>query len=120
MLNQIKDKLREVSDLVYYGEADEIEPNVLWNYVVFWRGRTRRNENNTGFTHGYKVAIVNEEWVPEELIDSVIEKIESLPGMRLSSEDITFEYTRKPSTNAVLEIAIVSFSRARKKGLAHG
>lgn len=119
MLDKIKEKLLEVSDVVFYGQADEIAPNVLWNYVVFWRGRTRRNEHNTAFTHGYKVAIVNEEWVPEELIDSVIEKMESLPGMCLSSEDITFEYTRKPSTNAVLEIAIVSFSRARKKALAH-
>ena len=116
MLDKIKQKLLEVSDVVFYGQADEIAPNVLWNYVVFWRGGMNRNENNTGYTHSYKVAIVNEEWVPEELIDSVIEKMESIPGMRLSRENVSFEYTRKPSTNAVLEIVILSFSRARKKG----
>lgn len=116
MLNEIKAKLREVSDVVYYGSADEIEPNVLWDYIVFWRNRRSRSANNTGYTHGFNVAIVNEEWVPDETIDSVIEKMESLAGMRLSSSDVTFEYTRKPSTNAVIEIAILQFSRARKKG----
>lgn len=116
MLKQIEEKLQEVMPTVYYGSANDDEEAVtLWNYIVFWRGRTTRNQNNTGFTDYYTVAIVHEDWVPDELIEATITKIESLPGVRLASSDIDFNYTKKPSTNAVIEIATLTFSRARKR-----
>ena len=116
MLEQLEKQLQEVMPIVYYGSAQDDEENTtLWNYIVFWRGRTTRNQNNTGFTDYYTVAIVHEDWVPDELIEATITKIESLPGVRLASSDIDFNYTRKPSTNAVIEIATLTFSRARKR-----
>lgn len=115
MLEQFEAKLREVADLVFYGSADDVANNVLWKYIVFWRARTVRNQNNTGYTDYYSVAIVHENWVPDEMISEVVETLEQLPGVRLASSDIEFDYTRKPSTNAVIEIATLSFSRARKR-----
>lgn len=115
MLQQIEAKLREVADLVFYGSADDVANNVLWQYIVFWRERTARNQNNNSFTDFYSVAIVHENWVPDEMISEVIEKLEQLPGVRLANSDIGFNYTFKPSTNAVIEIATLTFSRARKR-----
>lgn len=115
MLEQLETKLREVADLVFYGSADDVENAALWNYIVFFRDRIARNPNNTGYTDYYTVAIVHENWVPDEMIEVVISKLESLPGVRLANSDIGFDYSRKPSTNAVVEIATLTFSRARKR-----
>ena len=115
MLKQFETKLREVADLVFYGSADDVANNTLWEYIVFWRDRTARNQNNTGYTDYYSVAFVSENYVPDEKIEAIIEKIETLPGVRLASSDIDFNYIRKPSTNAVIEIATLTFSRARKR-----
>lgn len=116
MLKQIEDKLFEVLPIVYYGAArDDEEEITLWNYIVFWRGRTTRNQNSTGFTDYYTVAIVHENWVPDELIEAAIEKVESIPGVRLASSDIEFNYTKKGNTNAVIEIATMTFSKSRKR-----
>ena len=49
------------------------------------------------------------------MIDAVIVKLEALPGMRLANTDASFDYTRKPGTNAVIEVATLTFSRARKR-----
>lgn len=115
MLEQFEAKLREVADLVFYGSADDVGNAALWNYIVFFRDRTARNQNNTGFTDYFTVAIVHENWVPDEMIESVITKLEALPSVRLANSDIGFNYTFKPSTNAVVEIATLTFSRARKR-----
>ena len=116
MLEQLEKKLQEVMPIVYYGAAQDDEENItLWNYIVFWRGRTTRNQNNTGFTDYYSVAIVHENWVPDEMIEATISKIETLPGVRLANSDIDFNYTRKASTNAVIEIATLTFGHARKR-----
>lgn len=115
MLDAIKDKLLEIASPVFYGTADELKPTVLWNYIVFWRDRLARNENNTGYTDYYTVAVVQENWVPDDMISSVITAIENLPGMRLARNDISFEYTRKPSTDNVIEIALITFCKNRKQ-----
>lgn len=115
MLQKIEAKLHEVSGLVFYGSADDIANNVLWQYTVFWRDRTTRNQNNTGFTDYYSVAIVHENFVPDEMIYLMISKMEELPGVRLSTEDIRFDYSAKPGTNAVVEIATLTFCCSRKR-----
>lgn len=115
MLEQFEAKLREVADLVFYGSADDVGNAALWNYIVFFRDKTARSQNNTSYTDYYTVAIVHENWVPDDMIESVVTKLETLPGVRLANSDIDFNYFRKPSTNAVLEIASLSFCRGRKR-----
>ena len=115
MLQAIEQALREIQEPVFYGSADDVGNASLWNYIVFFRDRRARNQNNTGFTDYFTVAIVHENWVLDEMIDAVIDKLEALPGMRLANSDVSFDYTRKPGTNAVIEVATLTFSRARKR-----
>ena len=115
MLQKIEALLQEVCPLVWYGSADELKNGALWNYIVFSRARTRRSESKTGFSDYYRVAIVHENWVPDEMVEDTISKLETLPGMRLASEDIDYAYSRKPGTNATVEVAVLTFCRARKR-----
>ena len=115
MLETIESALKEILERVYYGSAEEISNSSLWNYIVFFRERRARNQNNTGVTDYFTVAIVHENWVPDETLEAVIAKLEAIPGIRLANTDVDFNYTRKPGTNAVIEIATLTFSRARKR-----
>lgn len=116
MLKLIESKLQEVLNPVYYGVARDDEENItLWNYIVFWRDNTKRSTNNTSFTDYYTVAIVHEDWVPHELIEQIISNLEGIPGMKLSNSEIGYNYSRKPSTKAVIEIATLTFSCPRKR-----
>lgn len=115
MLEQIETKLKEVCNTVFYGVADDLGNVALWNYIVFRREKIRRSESNNGFSDYYTVGIVHENYVPDEMIDAVIAAMESLPGMRLANSDVEFDYTRKPGTNAVIEVASVTFVRPKKK-----
>lgn len=115
MLEQIESKLQEIMNPVYYGSAREDENIALWNYFVFWRDSIKRSANNTSYTDYYSVAIVHENWVPNELIYETISNMESIPGMRLANSEVGFNYSRKPSTNAVIEIATLTFCCPRKR-----
>ncbi len=115
MLQAIETALKEVMEPVFYGSADDVSNSALWNYIVFFRDRRARNQNNTGVTDYFTVGIVHENWVPDEMLEAVIEKLEALPGIRIANTDVDFNYTRKPGTNAVIEIATLTFSRARKR-----
>lgn len=114
MLQRIEEALREVSDLVFYGSAEDVANTALWNYLVFFRTRTARSATNKGLSDHYNVAVVHENWVPDEMIDAIIDRMEGIDGMRLAG-DVEFEYSRKPSTSAVLEIAVIPFVRPRKR-----
>lgn len=115
MLQAIEAALKKVQEPVFYGSADDVGNAALWNYIVFFRDRRARNQNNTGVTDYFTVGIIHENWVPDEMLEAVIEKLEAIPGIRIANTDVTFDYTRKPGTNAVIEIATLTFSRARKR-----
>lgn len=115
MLQQIEAALKEVLEPVFYGSADDVGNAALWNYIVFLRDRATRSETNKGYSDYYTVAIVHENWVPVELIDAVIDKLEAISGVRMAKSEIEFNYTRKPTNNAVVEVATIPFVHARKK-----
>ena len=115
MLQTIEAKLKEVVEPVFYGSADDVGNAALWNYIVFFRANTKRSETNKGWSDYYTVALVHEDWVPLDLVEKVVEKLEAIPGMHMAKSDIDYNYTRKPSTNAVVEIASIPFVHARKK-----
>lgn len=115
MLQTIEAKLTEVLEPVFYGSAQDVGTAALWNYIVFFRDHTSRNSNNTGYSDYYTVAVVHENWVPVEIVDNIVEKMESISGVRLASRDIEYNYTRKPGTNAVIEIASITFTHSRRK-----
>jgi hypothetical protein len=114
ILEEIKDKLLEIDPVVFYGAVNTNEIETVWDYIVFERKVTKPSTNQTGYSHYFTVHIIRENFVPEGLELTVIEKMKEIPGIKLSSSDITYDYTVKPSTDAVVEMLSIDFVRAVK------
>lgn len=115
MLKEIREKLWEIDDNVFYGAVDKKIKETAWDYIVFDRGTLKRNDNRTGYTETIGVHIVREEFVPEGLDEQVIEAMESIPGIRLSKSDCIYEYAEKPNTNVIVEMLSLEFTRSRRR-----
>ncbi len=114
ILEDIEAKLLSVDNRVYYGLVDTNDAEKQWDYIVFSRKALRRNDNNRGYTDRFTVAIIRENYIPEGLDITVIEKLCEIPGVRLASLDCQYQYTRKPNTNTVVELLTMEFVKARK------
>lgn len=115
ILNEIKEKLVEIDPNVFYGAVDKKMKEELWDYIVFNRTVLKPDKNKTGFTDGYTVHIIREEWIPEGLAEEVIEKMAEIDGMRLAGNDSEYTYMVKPKTDAVVEMLSIDFVKPRKK-----
>lgn len=117
ILNDIKNKLLEVDPVVFYGCVDEESETIkkdLWNYIVFNRSRLRSDPSKTSYVDVFEVHIVRENFIPDGIDIEVIEKLRSIPGVKLLSGDGVYNYTRKNNTNLVVEMLTLTFTRARK------
>ena len=114
ILDDIKNKLEEVDPKVYYGMVDDEVMETVWDYTVFNRTKLKSAGNKTGYTDGYDVHIVRENFIPEGTDLSVIGKMLEIDGMRLAGEDGDYTYVQKPNTNTVVEMLTLHFVRARK------
>lgn len=114
ILAEIKEKLLEIDPIVFYGAVNPNEIETAWDYIVFERKVTKPSTNQTGYSHYFTVHIIRENFVPEGLELDVIAKMKEIPGMKLSSNDMTYDYTVKPSTDAVVEMLSMDFVRAVK------
>lgn len=114
MLNEIRDKLLEIDDRVFYGMVDKSVQETLWNYIVFNRKPTKIGTNRTGYSYHFSVNIIRENFIPEGLDLTVIEKMLEIPGMRLAGNDMEYTYAPKPNTNVVVEMLSIDFVRAVK------
>lgn len=115
ILNDIQSKLLEVDNSVYYGMVHSEKKETLWNYTVFNRTSMKSNPNKTGYTDGFIVHIVREEWIPEGLAEEVINKMLEINGMRLAGTDMQYTYVQKPNTDTVIEMLSIEFVSPRKK-----
>lgn len=114
MLNKIRDKLQEIDDNVFYGAAKDTDATKnVWNYIVFGRNKMEPNTNKTSYTYYFDVVIVREEYIPENLIEEVIEKVEET-GLKLSGQSPEFTYRRK-NDGTVVELLTVHFLKAGKR-----
>lgn len=114
VLNDLRDKLEQLDENVFYGAVDNRMKEALWNYTVFNRSKLKIGTNRTGYSDYYDVHIVREEYIPEGLDTEVIEKVLEISGMRLASEDGVYSYVKKDNTNNVVEMLTLRFVRARK------
>lgn len=116
MLNTIKNKLEELegSIPIYYGMVDESQNDAVWDYIVFFRNKTTPNSSKTAYSYTFTVAIIKENYIPEGLEMSVVDKLLEIPGVKQAG-DISFDYTKKGSTNTIVEVARMDFVWARKK-----
>lgn len=118
MLQEISDALKSTGQPVYYGMAGTLDGEDMWDYIVFFRTSISPSDSKRSMADYYRVAIVQEEYVPDELATSVVKAMTALPGMKLASSGGTYQYTRKPNTDTVLEILMLDFVRPSK--VCHG
>lgn len=114
ILDDIKNKLESIDDNVYYGMADKNKADDEWNYIVFSRRTLDPSTNKTGYSDYFDVAIIREDYIPEGIDEQVIKAMTEIKGMRLTDEGGEYGYTRKGNTNAVVELLVLHFVRARK------
>jgi hypothetical protein len=114
ILNEIKEKLEEIDEKVFYGAVDSSMKETLWNYTVFNRVKLSPNQNRTGLTAEYAVHIVREDFIPDGLEERVMEALTSIKGVRIDGDGGTYDYVTKPSTNTVVEMFSINFYIPRK------
>lgn len=114
ILNEIKEKLEEIDENVFYGAVDNRMKETLWNYIVFNRVKLTPSQNKTSYTNEYAVHIIREDYIPEGEEERVIEALKSIKGVRVASDGGSYEYVTKPSTNTVVEMFSINFVVPRK------
>ena len=115
ILEEIKTKLEEIDPNVFYGAVNTSMRDMIWDYIVFHRTPTKINENKTVYNEYFSVNVIRENFVPEDLYLTVIDKMLEINGMRLSGSDIGYEYTVKPNTDTVVEMLSIEFMKPKKK-----
>lgn len=113
ILTDIKNKLKEIDDNVFYGMVDSKMKETNWNYIVFNRKSLTSNTNKTSFSEVFSVHVIRENFIPEDLPIEVINKIQELAGVRLAGEG-AYNYIEKSNTNVVVEMFSIDFVRAKK------
>lgn len=126
VLDRIRSTLNELSsgevkmEGVWYGACREKELK-YWNYFVFNRQRTTKNNQGSkvDLQTFYQVHVVHEDYIPEGYIETVInallEKDESGTKLKMTNEDIPYDYTFKGNTNMVVEIATITLYHPEKR-----
>lgn len=107
---------------VWYGMCRE-KSLPTWNYFVF--NRLRSTKNNTGsrtdMQTEYEVHIIHEGYIPEGYVYAVIDALQTsdpdMPGtkLKLTNDDIVYNYTTKQNTNMLVEIASITFYHPEKR-----
>lgn len=114
LLTEIESKLQAFGLPVYYGMVDDAQKEMVMDYFVFNRRALKHPGNKTGASDYFDVHVIRENYIPEGVEDAVIEAVCSIPGVRRTAEDCTFQYAQKPNTNVVVELLTIPFVRARK------
>ena len=115
ILDDITKKLEQIDPIVFYGAVDSTVKDTLWNYIVFNRTVMKPSASKSGYTDGYSVHIIRENFIPEGLAEEVIEKMLEIAGMRESGNDMQYQYIVKPNTDTVIEMLSIDFVKPRKK-----
>lgn len=114
ILDDIKNKLAEIDENVFYGIVDNLMQNMKWDYIVFDRSKMSTNTNKTGYSYYFNVHVVRENFIPVGLEVEVIDKMQEIAGIRFSGNDATYTYIEKPNTNKVVEMVSLEFVKAVK------
>ena len=114
MLKKINDALAVLGLPVFYGQAGDMRGEDLWDYIVFYRTSTTPSGSKRGMTDGFTVALVQENYVDDELITKVIAALREIPGVSVAQTGITYDYMLKTGTSTVLEAAMIAFIKPSK------
>lgn len=114
ILDEIYTKLKTLNNNVWYGMTEDITNLDELDYLVFFRDYTTYYQEKKSFSDYYTVAIVKENYIPVDYFLQVVKVMESITGMKVSNDNINYDYTKKPNTDVTIEIATINFVKARK------
>ena len=114
ILDDIKNKLKEIDNNVFYGAVDPRMREEVWDYIVFKRKTMSFSESKKANGIYYTVAIIRENFIPEGLEMAVINKMLEINGMRVGGSDGSYEYVPKPNTNNIVEMSTIDFVKPVK------
>lgn len=116
MRDKIKEKLLEIDSNIHYGIIPDQLRIEEWNYFVFGQEKIRKKSTDSKDLNGYwYVTIVREDYIPDDVVFEVIDKLEEIPGLRLAEGDCEYEYVTKGNTNLVVEILKINFTKTKKR-----
>lgn len=116
MRNKIKEKLFEIDNHVHYGMVTDVTDVDEWNYFVFGQRKIKKSGTSSTDLNGYwYVTIVRENFIPDDVLFNVIDKMQEIAGLRLADSEFTYDYTTKGSTNIVIEILELQFTKTKKR-----
>lgn len=106
---------------IFYG----IKPSNIylddWNYLVFGQEHiTKSGTNRQDLSTNIYVDIIRENYISDETIFSLIQKIEELNGVKLSSGSHPIDYILKGNTDVVCELMRLTFTKPFKRGNLSG
>lgn len=123
------DRIREVLERVAADGSEEmqgvtygdrrIKESEKANYFVFNRLHTKKSSNKMDRQTFYQVIIVHEDYIPEGYVEKVIQELEKEDGtgikLRVTDDDIPYDYTFKGKTDLVVEVATITLFRPEKR-----
>ena len=124
-LNEIRSRLEKfVKEST--GEYEEADYGLInselknFNLLVFRRAKTgcsgKRGEPGQDY---FKVHIIKENYIPEGAVQEVIDVLEapSADGIKfkLTGDPVTYDYSSKGSSDVVIEMATVTFTRPERR-----
>lgn len=116
MRDKIKEKLLEIDSNVHYGIIPDTIEIDEWNYLVFGQSKVRKKDSSSNDLQGYwYVTIVREDYIPDDVIFNVIEKVTEIAGLRLADGDFEYDYVTKGNSNLVVEILKIDFTKTKKR-----
>ena len=112
MKDKIKEALKEIVPDVYYG-AGRFQGRESWDCIVYGKRRTGKTESKGGITRRWFVAIVKEEYIPEDLEKQVTDKMKEL-GFKESDTGTAYDYVQKAG-ECIVEICTMEFRKIEKR-----
>ena len=58
----------------------------------------------------YQVNLIHEDYIPENAVFQIIDKLSKIQGLKEANEDVVFDYTIKSKTDTVVEAAVIIFT----------
>lgn len=115
MRNLIQEKLLELDSHIFYGLVPEGADIDEWNYFVFGQKSFRKSGTSGNDLNFYwYVTIVRENFIPDDDVIKVLNKITEIPGLRLADDECEFNYITKGNTNIVVEMVEIRFTKTKK------
>ena len=116
LLDEIEKKLKEINPNTRYAKIYDFDDLKDYNFFVFGKKNLSKTADGKSLQNGYFVIIVNENYIEDGTVLSVIDKLEEIPGLRLAAGEFNYEYLRKGKTDFVVETLMLEFSRTMRRG----